>query len=208
MAQFIIDVINRLGYAGLVGLMFLENLFPPIPSELIMPFAGMAASREGAELSFGWVVFWGTVGSVLGAVALYWLGARIGPERLRDWVGKHGHWIGFDAEDLDKAREWFDRHGGPTVLFCRLVPGVRSVISIPAGVDRMPFPAFLLYTTIGSAVWTALLAGAGRLLGANYDRVERYLDPVTWVVLGVIAVLWVYRVVKKQMGSGQRRQAA
>jgi len=208
MAQFIIQTIDRLGYVGLVALMFLENLFPPLPSELIMPFAGMAASR-GDKLSFGWVVFWGTVGSVLGAVALYYLGARIGPDRLRAWVGDHGHWIGFDPEDIDKAREWFDRHGGPTVLFCRLIPGVRSVISIPAGIDRMNFLSFLLYTTIGSAAWTALLAWGGRLLGNHYDRVERYLDPVTWVVLGAIVLLWAYRVFKKRSGGAPRqRQAA
>jgi membrane protein DedA with SNARE-associated domain len=208
MAQFIIDTINRLGYMAIVLLMFLENLFPPIPSELIMPFAGMAASR-GGHLSFWWVVFWGTVGSLLGAVVLYWLGARIGSDRLRAWVDKHGHWLGFDAEDLDKSRQWFDRHGGATVLFCRMIPGVRSIISVPAGVDRMNFAGFLLYTTLGSAAWTLLLAWAGRLLGRNYAQVEKYLDPVTWLVLGGIALLWLYRVVKKQRGGCSRgRQPA
>ena len=208
MTQLIIDVINRLGFLGLVALMFLENLFPPLPSELIMPFAGMAASR-GSALSFAWVVCWGTLGSVLGAVTLYWLGARLGPDRLKEWVGKHGHWIGFDPEDLERARAWFDRHGAVTVLLCRLIPGVRSLISIPAGVDRMNFPTFLLYTTVGSAGWTAALAWAGRQLGANYDRVEQYLDPATWVILGVIVLLWAYRVVKKRRApSGRPWQAA
>ena len=207
MAQFIIDVINRLGYVGLLGLMFLENLFPPIPSELIMPFAGMASSR-GNGLAFWGVIVAGTLGSVLGAVALYYLGARIGPDRLRVWADKHGHWIGFDPEDLDKSREWFDRHGGATVLFCRLVPGVRSLISIPAGVDKMNFGSVLLYSTIGSAIWTAILAWAGSALGSNYDRIERYLDPVTWGVLGLIAILWAVRVAKKQMGNGGRRRQA
>ena len=207
MAEWVMDLINRFGYVGVAALMFLENVFPPIPSELVMPFAGMASSR-GNSLSFPWVVAAGTAGSVLGAVVLYYLGAKIGADRLRAWADKHGHWLGFDAEDLDKARGWFDKHGGPTVLFCRLIHGVRSIISIPAGVDKMNFASFLLYTTIGSAAWTALLAWAGRLLGSNFDRVERYLDPVTWAVLGGIVLLWAYRVVKKQMGGGARKRQA
>jgi len=207
MAQFITDTINKLGYAAVVGLMFLENLFPPIPSELIMPFAGMTATR-GEGLSFVGVIVAGTLGSVLGAVALYYLGYRIGQDRLRDWAGKHGHWLGFDPEDIDRGREWFDRHGAVAVLFGRVIPGVRSIISIPAGVDRMNFMAFLLYSTIGSAIWTTVLAFAGRLLGANYQRVEHYLDPVTWGILGLIVVLWAYRVFKKTAGSGGGRQRA
>lgn len=206
MTEWVMDIVQRMGYLGILFLMFLENLFPPIPSELIMPFAGMVSARHPA-LSFVGVVVAGTAGAVVGALVLYYLGAKLGPDRLRDWADHHGHWLGFDGEDLDRARGWFDRHGGATVLFCRLIPGVRSVISIPAGVDRMPLPQFLLFTTVGSAVWTALLAGAGRLLGANYDRVEKFLDPVTWVVLGAIVVLWLVRVVKKQRQGGSRQRS-
>lgn len=208
MTQFVIDIIHRLGYLGILVLMFVENLFPPLPSEMVVPFAGMAAAKD-AKLQIGWVIVAGTAGSVLGAVVLYYLGAKIGPDRLRAWTEKHGCWIGVGPEDLDKGREWFDRHGGATVLFCRLIPGVRSVISIPAGVDRMNFAAFLGYTTVGSALWTALLAFAGRMLGQNYQQVEKFLDPITWVMLGGIVVLWVVRIVKRrkcQCGSGQRQR--
>ena len=207
-AQFIVDTISRLGYLGLFGLMFLETLFPPIPSELVMPFAGMAATR-GTQLNFWWVIVWGTAGSVLGAVLLYFLGAKIGIDRARQWTEKYGVWIGVSPEDIDKGREWFSRHGGITVLFCRLIPGVRSVISIPAGVERMNFAAFLAYTTLGSAAWTGLLAYAGRILGHNYHQVEQYLNPVSWVVVSGIVTLWAYRVARKKLrGSAQRRQPA
>lgn len=205
MADFITGIIETLGYPGIVLLMLVENVFPPIPSELVMPFAGMVASR-GDKLNFWGVIASGTLGSVLGALPLYHVGRHIGEERLKDWAGRHGGWIGFSAEDVDRARTWFERHGNATVFFCRLVPAVRSIISIPAGVEKMSLLPFLAYTTAGSAIWTTMLAYAGRLLGANYQSVEKYLDPVTWTVLGALVLLWLYRVVKQQTGGAQHRE--
>ncbi|MDP3071803.1 MAG: DedA family protein [Opitutaceae bacterium] len=188
MSEWIKSVIQGFSYPGIIFLMFLENVFPPIPSELIMPLAGFFSTT--GELSLFGTIVAGTVGSVLGAVPLYYLGKYAGEERLRRWLDRWGKWVGLSARDLKKSRSWFDRHGAKTVLFCRVVPGVRSLISIPAGVAGMPIVLFLMFTTIGSAVWTAMLACAGRALGGNYDQVERVVGPIsTAVMIGIVAVI-------------------
>lgn len=194
MVKWIKHIMDGLGYPGIALLMFLENVFPPIPSELIMPLAGF--TTIDGELSFFGVVAAGTVGSVAGALPLYYLGKLVGQERLIAWADRYGRWLAVSGRDIVRTRDWFDRHGGKTVLICRLVPGVRSLISIPAGITRMPLVPFLLYTTIGAALWAALLAFAGRLLGENYGRVNTLLGPVTYVVIGglvVAGVVWVVR---------------
>ncbi|HEX2100556.1 MAG TPA: DedA family protein, partial [Candidatus Synoicihabitans sp.] len=144
MTDWITSIVERFSYGGVVFLMFLENVFPPIPSELIMPLAGFV-SAEG-RLSFWGVIIAGTAGSVLGALPLYGLGHSAGEKRLRSWLERRGHWVGVSSDDLTKAIDWFDRRGGLTVLFCRLIPGVRSLISIPAGLAHMNFVVFLAYT--------------------------------------------------------------
>jgi membrane protein DedA with SNARE-associated domain len=192
--DWIVRVIGSMGYPGVGMLMLLENLFPPVPSELIMPFAGMVATRGG--ISFWGVVAAGTTGSVLGALALYSVGRAVGEDRLKRWADEHGRWLALSSEDLEKGRFWFERHGGVVVSFGRMVPGIRSLISIPAGADRMSLPLFLSYTTLGSAAWTTLLAYLGRILGQNYRLVEQYLEPVSWVVLGSILVAFVIRVIR------------
>lgn len=194
MAEWVMSLIGAAGYAGVVLLMVVENLFPPIPSEIIMPLAGYMATR--GELSFAGVVAAGTIGATLGTTPLYYAGARLGEERLKALADRHGRWLTVSREDIERAGHWFDRHGGVAVFFCRLVPGVRSLVSVPAGIRGMGFGRFLCYTAAGSAVWTALLAAAGYALGANFGRVEKYLDPVSWVVFGLIAVLYVVRVVR------------
>ena len=194
MATWVMELLGRLGYGALVFLMFLENVFPPIPSELIMPLAGYLAAD--GRLSFAGVAAAGTLGSVLGALPLYWAGRRLGERRLKRWVNRHGRWAAVSCEEVDRAARWFERHGGAAVFFCRLVPGVRSLIAIPAGIERMPLPAFLAWTALGSAVWSALLAGLGYLLRGNFRQVERYLDPVSWAVLGVLAGMYLWRVVR------------
>ena len=205
MVDWILGVIGSLGYPGAALLMFLENVFPPIPSEVVMPLAGVVASR--GQLNFWGVVVAGTLGSVLGALPLYYIGARFGLDRLKRWADEHGKWLALSGEEIDHAKEWFDRHGAWVVFFGRLVPGVRSLISIPAGADRMPLPSFLLYTTGGAAIWTGLLAYAGVVLGQNFGVIERYLDPIGWTVFGLLAVLIVYRIVKAHRQQGSRRAA-
>jgi membrane protein DedA with SNARE-associated domain len=184
--EWIKSSMESLGYAGIVFLMFLENVFPPIPSELIMPLGGFS-SLEG-QLSFGGVVAAGTAGSVLGAIPLYYLGRLLGEERLKQLADRYGKWLTVSSKEIDRADNWFDTHGHKAVFFCRLVPGVRSLISIPAGVSGMHLAPFLLYSTLGSAIWTAFLAYLGRLLGENYELVDTYIGPLSYVVLGLLVL--------------------
>jgi membrane protein DedA with SNARE-associated domain len=133
---------------------------------------------------------------VLGALPLYGLGRWVGQDRLCRWSSRWGHWVAVSPEDIRKSADWFGRHGGKAVLLCRLIPGVRSLVSIPAGAARMPLAPFLAYTAVGTAVWAGALAWLGRALGQNYGRVQQYLGPVTYVVLGGLAVAFALRVVK------------
>lgn len=196
MADWIIRTIESTGYFGIVFLMFLENVFPPIPSEIIMPLAGFVVSK--GEKPFLGVVLSGTIGSVLGALPLYYAGYFIGEQRLERFVDKHDRWLTISRKDLDSAKKWFDRYGRPAVLLCRLVPGIRSLISIPAGIKRMPIISFLCYTAIGAGFWTCILTYAGYVLGAKFDQVEKYLNPVSYCVLFAIVFIYVKRVLSKR----------
>lgn len=202
MATWIMDVMVGLGYPGIALLMFIENVFPPIPSELIMPLAGFLAA-EG-ELSIVGVIIAGTIGSVVGALPLYWIGMKLGKWRLSQWAERYGRWLTISPEDIDNADDWFGRHGRKAVFLGRLVPGIRSLIAIPAGLHHMPMLPFLVYTTIGSSIWTAALAAAGYLLGGEFHEVEKYLDPVSGFVLGGLVIWYIVRVVRQ----GKRRRAS
>ena len=193
MATWVMQTIAATAYWGIVCLMVLENLCPPIPSEVIMPLAGFLVTH--GQLSLLGVILAGTLGSVLGAVPLYYLGRQIGDERVKGFADRYGRWLTVSREDLDTAQQWFARHGGLAVLGGRLIPGVRSLISIPAGMARMPLVPFLGYTTLGAGCWAAVLTGAGYGLGANFRQVEAYLDPASYVVLAIIVGLYVWRVV-------------
>jgi membrane protein DedA with SNARE-associated domain len=206
MATWVMKLMHGAGYPALIFLMFAENVFPPIPSELIMPLAGYMVTRE--QISFVGVVLAGTLGSVLGALPLYYTGKALGEERLMDWADRHGRWVTVSRQDLERAKGWFERHGGMAVLFCRLIPGVRSLISIPAGIERMPAAVFLAYTTVGAGLWTTLLATLGYGLGGKYTEVEQYLDPVSDVVLGGIVVLYLVRVVRHEGQTPSAKQEA
>ena len=202
MSSWITSIIEKGSYAGVVFLMVLENIFPPIPSELIMPLAGFVSTQ--GQMTFFGIVMAGTAGSVLGALPLYYLGRWVGEKRMRHWIDRHGHWLALSTSDLDKANRWFQRHGGKTVLLCRVIPGVRSIISIPAGFAHMTMPLFLVYTTFGSAVWTTALAWAGARLGQNYHEVEKYVGPVSTVVIAGIVGAFVIRVLRQR---ARRRHA-
>ena len=151
LSEWVTDVIDRLGYVGVALLIALENLFPPIPSEIVLPFAGFVASDGDANL-IGMIVA-ATIGSLVGAWILYGIAAWIGEVRLRAFVKRYGKWLRLTNEDIDKAERWFDRRGVVTVLVGRCIPLIRSLVSIPAGFRRMPFATFTLYTAIGSAIW-------------------------------------------------------
>jgi membrane protein DedA with SNARE-associated domain len=196
MADWVIRTIESTGYLGIIFLMFLENVFPPIPSEVIMPLAGFMVA-EGKQNLIG-IIIAGTVGSVLGALPLYYAGFFLGEERLKQFADKHGRWLTISRDDLERAKKWFNRRGGLAVLLCRLVPGVRSLISIPAGIARMNVASFLFYTALGAGIWTALLAFAGYLLGAKFAQVGEYLNPASYVVFGAIVIIYVKRVLTQK----------
>lgn len=202
MARWVMDVIYSTGYFGVVLLMFAENVFPPIPSEVIMPLAGFMASQ--GKFAFAGVVLAGTVGSVLGALPSYFLGRAVGEERLKSLADAHGRWLTVSRRDVERAGRWFDRHGAKAVFFCHFVPGVRSLISVPAGVARMHPAWFLACTAAGAGLWAALLASLGYFLGANFRRVEEYLDPASYVVLGAVVALYVVRVVRHDGAPASR----
>lgn len=194
MHDWITGLLESGGYFAVAALMLLENVFPPIPSEVIMPLAGYTAGK--GELSLPIVILAGSLGSVLGTLPWYGIGHWIGIRRLTAWSRKHGRWLTLAPGDVEKAQQWFEKHCTTAVLFGRLIPAVRTLISVPAGVAGMPLPKFLLFSAIGSLVWTAALAAAGSLLGENHAAVERYLGPVTNGILIVLAFGYVYRVVQ------------
>lgn len=189
--EWVTSVVESLGYIGVAGLIALENLIPPIPSELILPLAGFLAGQGRFWLPA--VVLAATIGSVVGALILYGLGVWLGEERLRGVVARVGRFLTLQVADVDRADRWFDRHGGKAVLIGRLVPVVRSVVSIPAGLRRMPLGRFLLYTALGSAIWNSVLIGLGWMLGERWNQVSHYSRYLEYGVLVTLltAVVWV-----------------
>lgn len=204
MADWIKNTIESLGYLGIAALMFLENLFPPIPSELIMPLAGYTANVPGAKLNITGVFFAGLIGSVLGALIWYYPGKFLGEERLKALADKHGKWISVSSKDITKAKRWFDSQGKKAVFIGRLVPGIRTLISVPAGISNMPLLPFLFYTTLGSAAWVGLLTYSGYLLGSQYELVDEYLAPVSKIVFGCITMAFIFWVVKRKRKSKRK----
>ncbi|MCT4372052.1 DedA family protein [Yangia mangrovi] len=192
MFDWISGFVDAVGAIGIAVLMFLENVFPPIPSELIMPLGGFNAAAGREHLLA--VIVAGSLGSLAGALFWYWIGRRLGTQRLKRLAARHGRWLTILPEDLDRSNDWFTRHGGSAVLIGRLIPTVRTFISVPAGVARMPMASFLAFTTVGTVSWTTVLAMAGYLLQAQYGLVAGWLDPVsTAVVVGIVGV-YVWRV--------------
>ncbi|HZI98889.1 MAG TPA: DedA family protein [Actinomycetales bacterium] len=187
------DVVSSLGAVG-VGLMVAaENIFPPIPSEVVLPVAGYVASQ--GRMSLAWTIVAATLGSLVGAWLLYGLGERVGVDRLRRLFDRM--WL-VDASDLDRAVDWFERHGGAAVLIGRCVPVVRSLVSVPAGVARMPLWKFTLFTLVGSTVWNAGLVLGGYVLGSQFTEIGRYSDYINWAVYALIAYLVVRFVVRRR----------
>jgi len=187
---------NSLGYLGIGLLMFLENLFPPIPSELIMPLAGFTIAQ--GKMEFTPVILAGVVGTMLGALPWYYLGKLVGEENLKRLANKYGKWISVSSRDIEKADNWFDKRGEKAVFFGRLVPGVRTLISLPAGISGMQLVPFLLYSTLGTTLWVVLLTYSGYLLGNNYHIVEEYIGPVSKIVFVALIVAFVVWIIRKK----------
>lgn len=193
MFDWIAALIERIGPWGVGLLMFLENVFPPIPSELIMPLAGFNAAQ--GRMSLWAALLAGTIGSLAGASLWYFVGRAIGAGRIRRLARRHGRWLTLSVADIDRAQAWFDRRGMLAVLLGRLLPAIRTLISIPAGLARMPFPKFLAWSAIGTALWTTALGLAGYLLEAGYARVEGWINPVSTLIVAVIVIAYVWRVI-------------
>lgn len=194
MFDWIAKTIERLGYWGIAGLTLLENVVPPIPSEVVVPMAGFVSAR--GQLDFWLVVVAASVGAVAGAVGWYWVARSIGNRRLRAWVDDHGHWVTLRCETLDRAQDWFDRHGPWAVFIGRLVPGVRTFVSVPAGFAGMSFLPFLAYSALGTVLWTLGLAWAGTILQSNYDRIGDYVNAVSNVLFAAFVLYLAWRYVR------------
>jgi membrane protein DedA with SNARE-associated domain len=208
LANWVQDVINQFGYFGVALLVVIENVFPPIPSEIVLPFAGFVAQQGASAVNatadtaqsdttvIGMMIA-ATVGSVVGALILYFVSAAIGPERLRGFVERFGKWFGVKSSDLVRAEEWFDRRSVAAVLVGRCVPLIRSIVSIPAGFRRMKLTSFVVLTAIGSAVWNIALIGAGAVLGDQWEQVGEYVGVFQWLVIVAVLVLLVRFVVSR-----------
>lgn len=203
MLESIINTINSLGYVGIALLMALENLVPPIPSELIMPLAGFTVTQ--GEMNFFIVVIAGTIGSVLGATPWYFLGKSWGLKRTKKIADRYGKWLTLSGKDVDKAKVWFDRRGYIATGLGRLVPGIRTYISLPAGISKMPLFSFLIYSTIGTIIWVSFLTGTGYILGANYERVGDYLRPISTIVIFGLFVSSIYFVLKRRATNNKSK---
>lgn len=184
LATWVQDVIEQLGYLGVALLVVLENVFPPIPSEIVLPFAGFVAQRGSDSVVL--MILAATVGSVIGALIMYWIAAVIGDKRLHAFTRKFGKWVQIREADLTRAEEWFDRHAISAVLVGRCVPLIRSVVSIPAGFRRMKLVPYIAYTFLGSLVWNIALVGAGAVLGENWERVEPVVAAFQWMVIVLV----------------------
>jgi membrane protein DedA with SNARE-associated domain len=192
MNDWVIRLIEQSGYLGVGFLMFLETVFPPIPSEVIMPIAGMAAA-EG-KLHFGFVVASGTSGAMLGNIVWYLAARALGVHRLEPLIRRHGRWVTMTWPEVERAQKWFRENGVFFVVLGRLVPTVRSLVSVPAGLLKMRFKTFFIASTLGTFGWTALLAAAGFKMRENYGEMAHWVGSASNAVLVVLAVGYVWRV--------------
>lgn len=187
MYDWIVQLIDWGGYAGVFLLMLLETMFPPLPSELILPLAGMRAAQ--GPLGLAGVIVFATAGAMLGNFLWYLLARAIRPERFRYFIERHGRWITMDWRDVEKVQRHFARFGAGIVFLGRMLPGIRTFISVPPGILRMPVARFLIWSTLGTMVWSGALAAGGYALGASFARIEEVAAPVTTLVV-VTALLW------------------
>jgi membrane protein DedA with SNARE-associated domain len=193
MSDWVIRLIEQSGYLGVAFLMFLETIFPPIPSEIIMPVAGLQAAR--GQLSLAGVIASGTAGAMLGNYFWYLAARVVGVDRFRPFIERHGRWLTLDWPEIQRAERMFGQYGAAFVFFGRMLPTLRSLISIPAGLLRMRLWTFVVWSTIGTAGWTTLLATAGWSLGRRFGEIEEIIGPVSTAVVVLIVVSYLWRVV-------------
>ncbi len=198
MNNFIINIMNKYGYIGILFLITIENIFPPIPSEVILTLGGFMTSKDGVNMSLFGVIMYSTFGSMIGAIILYYVGYVFNKDRLLKIVrSKVGKILCLKESDIVKSDSSFNKNGDLTVLYCRFIPIVRSLISIPAGVNKMKFSIFLLYTFVGSLIWNTVLVSLGKLVGENYMVVAEVFSKYSKVILILLICLIVYKIIKK-----------
>lgn len=198
MNNFVINIMNKYGYLGILFLITIENIFPPIPSEVILTLGGFMTSKYGINMSLIGVVLYSTFGSMLGAIILYYVGYIFNKDRLLKIVrSKVGKILCLKESDIEKSDSSFNKNGDLTVLYCRFIPIVRSLISIPAGVNKMKLSIFLLYTFVGSLIWNTVLVSLGKLVGENYMVVAGVFSKYSKVILILLICLIVYKIIKK-----------
>lgn len=204
MASWVTDLVETVGLAGIAALMFLEIPVPVIQSEIVMTFSGFSAGR--GELDVYLVVLAGVTGSQLGSLALYGAVRPLSEERVNEFLARYGGWLGFDEEDLESGQEKFRRYDHWAVLVGRLLPGVRSAIAVPAGIQRMPFLEFFFFNLIGTVFWVSVLTYLGTLLGENYELVDQYSSYVTYGLAGAIGLYVLIRlgIVGHRRFAGER----
>lgn len=189
MESWIMDLMEQYGYWGVFLLIAIENIFPPIPSEVILTFGGAMTAQT--DLTVTGVIFVSTAGSVLGAIILYGIGLMLDVERLEKIIDRYGKILRLTKDDIHRADAWFDKYGIWTVLFCRLIPLIRSLISIPAGMSNMNFGLFLLFTTIGTLVWNTILVNVGAAVGENWHEIVGYMDVFSNVVYVILILIFI-----------------
>ena len=188
MQEIIVEIMNKFGYFGIMLLIAIENIFPPIPSEVILTFGGFMTTYS--DLSVVGVIIFSTIGALIGAVVLYLIGRILKKERLMILAeGKVGKTLRFKKEDIEKADDWFNKKGSKTVFFCRFIPIIRSLISIPAGINGMKMPVFMFYTLIGTLIWNTVLTVLGSVLGENWTKVADIVDVYGNITLVIIVIL-------------------
>lgn len=199
--EWVRDVVEAAHYPGVAGMIALENIFPPIPSELVLPLGGFLAAQGDFPgppvIAVPLTIVAATIGSLIGAIVLYAFGAIVSESRVRSFLRDHGRWLLLSEDDYNRAERWFTDHGTQAVFIGRCIPGIRSIISIPAGVERMAMPEFLAYTAAGSAIWNTALIGAGAALGDQWERASEYVDVATYAVIAIIAAAVAWFVVKR-----------
>jgi len=198
-SDWVLSITTKFGYFGIIFAMFAENVFPPIPSEVIMPATGFAASN--GELNLILTILAGTLGAVLGALPLYYLGRVFSEERLIAFTEKYGKFVFVKPDDIKATNEWFDKHGKKAVFFGRMVPGIRSFISIPAGMNNMPMLPFLGLSALGASIWTTGLTLAGYYMGQNYEVIESTLAPYSTGIGILIVVIIIGWFVKRRLSD-------
>ena len=189
-----VEANSTIAYLTISLAMFLENIIPPIPSEIIMPLGGFFVYQQ--KLNFYILVFWGLLGTIAGSLPWYYLGKLVNEKRLSNFLDKRGKYLGITSNDLAKSKRWFDKYGASLVFWGRLVPGIRTLISVPAGMELMPLKRFLVWTTLGSLIWVTLLTYAGYIFGENYHIIDIYLDQIKYFVKPILILIFLYFFIK------------